>query len=105
MGNGGGVHKTPFQYFYIDSSFIRVLMMEGLLTFLALVGLLLLINHRFFKAHAYSLVIGMTLMILSSVIDQHLLELAFNVVFLGALADLSYWKQPFGLKTKSQLQA
>ncbi|KRL98486.1 hypothetical protein [Liquorilactobacillus satsumensis] len=104
MGNGG-VHKTPFQYFYIDSSFIRVLMMEGLLTFLALVGLLLLINHRFFKAHAYSLVIGMTLMILSSVIDQHLLELAFNVVFLGALADLSYWKQPFGLKTKSQLQA
>ncbi|KRL05746.1 hypothetical protein [Liquorilactobacillus oeni] len=90
MGNGG-LHETPFQYFYIDSSFIRVLMMEGFLAFVALGFLFYICYRRFFKVKAYPLVIGMALLILSSVIDQHLLELAFNVLFLGALADLTYW--------------
>lgn len=89
---GGGIHNQPFYYFYIDVSFIRLLMMEGLLAFLALIVFMYFLNRRYSRAYANPLILAMLMVIISSAVDQHLFELSFNIVFLGLFANISYWK-------------
>lgn len=89
-GNGG-IHTGPFNYFFIDSSFIRVLMMHGFVAFVCVISLLLFLSHRFLSKKAYALEIALFFVVLSSAIDQHMLEISYNILFVAALADISYW--------------
>ncbi|WP_056970913.1 hypothetical protein, partial [Liquorilactobacillus vini] len=91
-GNGG-IHHKAFNYFYIDSSFIRILLMEGIFVFLALMFLLWFLFKRYYQLNLMLFVIALILIVLSSVIDQHLNEMSFNVVLLSALANLDYWQK------------
>ncbi|KRM92628.1 hypothetical protein [Liquorilactobacillus cacaonum] len=91
QNGNGGVHNQPFAYFYIDVSFIRVLMMEGIVAFFVLLVVIYFLYKKFYNGKNYSLLIWLLLAIVSSLIDQHLYELSFNIIFLGLFADLSYW--------------
>lgn len=92
VGNGG-IHHGTFDYFFIDVSFIRVLIMLGSFCFVVLLYFLWYLLKRYEHLQLYSFTLGLLLVILSSVIDQHLLELSFNIIFLSAFADLSYWQR------------
>lgn len=92
VGNGG-VHHGAFDYFFIDVSFIRVLMMLGFFCFVVLLYFMWYLFKRYEQLQLYSFTIALLLVILSSVIDQHLLELSFNILFLSAFADLSDWQR------------
>ncbi|MDN2453301.1 hypothetical protein [Lactobacillus sp. UCMA15818] len=93
QNGNGGVHNQPFDYFYIDVSFIRVLMMEGILAFFVLLAVIYFSYRKFYNENNFILIVWLVLAILSSLIDQHLYELSFNIVFLGLFADLSYWRK------------
>lgn len=93
QNGNGGVHNQPFDYFYIDVSFIRVLMMEGILAFFVLLAVIYLSYRKFYNEKSFVLIVWLLLAILSSLIDQHLYELSFNIIFLGLFADLSYWRE------------
>ena len=91
QGNGG-VHNGMFHYFFIDCTFVRVLMMNGLITFMFFMGSLCYILNRFMKYKAYSLVIVLVLIVISSLIDHHMTEMSFNIIFLAMFANIDYFK-------------
>ncbi|GET16450.1 hypothetical protein [Ligilactobacillus agilis] len=91
VGNGG-LHGRAYDYFFIDCSYIRVLMMNGLVSFILLMILILGLIRYFLSVKSYTLVLALLFVILSSVIDQHLLEISFNCLFLAVFADITYFK-------------
>ena len=90
----GGSNGKVFDYFYIDCSYIRVLMMFGAFVFLLLVAYLLYLSHRFMTSEMYALEITLILVALSSLIDQHMWEISYNILFLATFADLKGFKKP-----------
>jgi hypothetical protein len=90
-GNGG-LQTHPFHYFFIDCTFVRILMMNGLIVFILLIGALCYMLNRFMENKAYTLIVAMILIVISSLIDHHMPELAFNVVFLAMFANIDYFK-------------
>lgn len=90
-GNGG-IHKAAFEYFYIDSSFIRILMMQGLICFILIILTIGYLSNYYMSKRLFPLEIALIFMVLSSIIDQHLMEVTFNCLFLTLLADKSFLK-------------
>lgn len=88
----GGNTKTVFDYFYIDCSYIRILMMLGAFVFLLVVGYLLYLSHMFISKKYYSLEITLILIAISSLIDQHMWEISYNIIFLATFANLNSFK-------------
>lgn len=88
----GGIHKKIIDYFYIDSSLVRVLLMQGLIVYIILICLMLRDMKIFIKNKQFSLAIALFFIIASSAIDQHLIEITFNFVFLASFANIDYFK-------------
>ncbi|MDV7757660.1 hypothetical protein [Liquorilactobacillus mali] len=92
QNGNGGLHSHPFDYFYIDVSFIRLLMMEGILAFFVLLFVIYFLYRKFYNGKSFVLIVWLLFAIISSLIDQHLFELSFNVIFLGLFANIDYWR-------------
>lgn len=88
----GGIHKKIIDYFYIDSSLVRILLMQGLIVYIILICLMLRDMKIFVKNKQFSLAIALFFIIASSAIDQHLIEITFNFVFLASFANIDYFK-------------
>ena len=69
-------------------------MMFGAFVFLLLVAYLLYLSHRFMTSEMYALEITLILVALSSLIDQHMWEISYNILFLATFADLKGFKKP-----------
>lgn len=92
-GNGGANHNENYKYFFIDSSFMRVLMMNGLVCFILVVIAIWFMSKRFIQENAISLEICLLLVIISSIIDQHMIEISFNVLFLAFFANNAFFSE------------
>ena len=90
-GNGG-LHHGIYAYFYIDSSYIRILMMNGLFCFILVIGTMLWLSNKFLNEKMFALELALIFMALSSIIDQHLLEISFECIFLALLANNQAFK-------------
>ncbi|GAJ26292.1 hypothetical protein JCM15457_1215 [Liquorilactobacillus sucicola DSM 21376 = JCM 15457] len=93
QNGSGGTDKKVINYFFIDSSFIRVLMMYGVVMFIITMGIIIFLSHRFMLKNCFALEIGLILVVLSSIIDQHLWELSFNLLFLATFSNIDYFKE------------
>lgn len=102
-GNGG-IHVDKFKYFFIDSSYVRHLMMNGLIAFTVVMVILCIMLTKFTKRRAYSLVVYLLFVVVSSIIDQHMLEISFNFVFIAFLADIRYFEADNASKSRSLLK-
>ena len=89
QNGNGGIHKGPFDYFFIDCSFLKILMMNGIVSFFILLGGIYYLLKRALKNQAYSLAMAVLLVILSSLIDHHMLEISYNIIFMALLADIT----------------
>lgn len=76
-------------YFYIDSSFIRLMIIYGLVAVAFFVGVMLIIGLRSTLQKDYRLAAVMMMLAISCVIEQHLLNLAFNPFLIALLAEVS----------------
>ncbi|AIR11248.1 hypothetical protein [Ligilactobacillus salivarius] len=88
----GGIHKEKFNYFFIDVSYLRVLMFGGVVAFVALVIMLIYLANKFMNDKTICLLVALLFAALSSLIDQHLMELSYNIIFIAMLTNNDYFK-------------
>ncbi|WP_137597315.1 hypothetical protein [Paucilactobacillus kaifaensis] len=81
---GGQLH----QYFMLDSSFIRLLLIYGIVLFLLIITAVSYTALRAIKIGNFALVAVLFLVALSCLIDQHMLELAYNPFYISIYASV-----------------
>ena len=90
-GFGGGFKVVD--YFYIDSSYVRTLMMHGIIIFALMFLLFYLLFTRFRQEKLYYWSICLLLVVLTAGIDQHMWDVSYNFVFLALFANLNGSRQ------------
>lgn len=90
IGNGG-LHKGYYEYFFIDCSYVRILMMMGIASFFIFLFAIMYLFMKFYKIGSMTLVAVLILVLLSSIIDHHLLEISFNPFLLAVMADVGFF--------------
>lgn len=90
-GFGGGFKVVD--YFYIDSSYVRTLMMHGIIIFALMFLLFYLLFTRFRQEKLYYWSICLLLVVLTAGIDQHMWDVSYNFVFLALFANLNRSRQ------------
>ena len=93
QNGNGGIHHGPFDYFFIDCSFLRILMMNGSVAFVIVVWMICFLSKKFMNNGFLALEIALILVVLSSLIDHHMDELSFNIMFMALFSNLSWFKQ------------
>ena len=91
--NGFGGGFKVLDYFYIDSSYVRTLMMHGIIIFALLFLLFYLLFTRFHQEKLYYWSICLLLVVLTAGIDQHMWDISYNFVFLALFANLDRPRQ------------
>lgn len=71
-----------FHYFMLDSSYIRILIMYGLVFFVTLIVLISVYSFYDVRKKSYIMPAIFMLIALSSIVEQHMLEIAYNPFFL-----------------------
>ena len=95
LGGNSGLqifHHNNAGYFFIDSSYIRLIMIYGIVATLIYVLIMVAVSIKGVKLQVYQLTAVMLVVTLSCLVEQHLLELSFNPFLLALLAGISYEK-------------
>lgn len=106
-GWGGPMgHHFPqsFHYFYIDSSYMRLVIIYGVLIGLIILAVMSLIAFTSTKQRGYCLAAIMLLVAIHSIIEQHLFEISFNPFLLALLSDNAYLKNSLGENNGTEKQ-
>lgn len=75
-------------YFFIDSSYIRLILMYGLLTTFVVLIIMTLVSIKGVVYHRYELTAILLVVTFSCLVEQHMLELSFNPFLLAFLANI-----------------
>lgn len=78
-------------YFYIDSSFIRLAIIYGLIMLLFVIIVVTLIGMRSVSVQGYCLAGIMLLLTVSCIIEQHILDISYNPFLVAFLASNAYY--------------
>lgn len=81
--------NAQFSYFFIDSTFIRLFVIYGAILGIFIISVLVIISVRETLKHNYVFPAIILIITISSLIDQHLLEITFNPFLLALLANTS----------------
>lgn len=95
FGGNGGLRifgHSRVDYFYIDSSYIRLVMIYGIIAALIYVTIVTLVSLKGIKHHVYKLAAVILVVTISCLIEQHLLELSYNPFLLALFAKILYRK-------------
>lgn len=79
--------NARFKYFFIDSTFIRLFVIYGAVLGIFIISVLVIISVRETLKHNYVFPAIILIITISSLIDQHLLEITFNPFLLALLAN------------------
>ena len=74
-------------YFYIDSSYLRLVMIYGVIVAFIMVGVMMTISIRSIVKENYVITVILLVVTLSCFVEQHLLELSYNPFLLILLAN------------------
>lgn len=80
--------NAAFKYFFIDSSYIRLMVIYGIIVGLALCIIMLIISVKGTLSQNYVLPAIILLISISSIIDQHMIEITYNIFVLALLANV-----------------
>ena len=88
-GNGGALHlKDGVEYFFLDSSYINILLQYGILVLAMLTVLSVWIMFRLMKAQMPGRMFILMVVFLCCVMEQHLMEIAYHPFWLMALTGM-----------------
>lgn len=101
FGGSGGFHSfyttaMGKQYFYIDSSFVRLFVIYGIVIGIGAVAVMSIIALQSVIKHDYCIAGIMLVVSISCVIEPHLLDVAFNPFLMALLAANVYYRQKNG---------
>lgn len=82
----GGSTTPPDVYFFLDSSYVLILIRYGILVFIAVMVIFVLSSMRALKQKDTVLLWILTLIAIQCMIEHHLLEIAYNPVLLFVLS-------------------
>lgn len=85
-GETGAMHAYR-EYFYIDSSYVQLIFINGVVMYLIVITLIVMSTYQFFKDKKYVLVISIVLVCISSMIDDLLLNMSYNIFLLSIIAN------------------
>ncbi len=80
-------HHGNIGYFYIDSSYLRLIMIYGIIVTLIIVGVMIALSIRGVMRRDYALTAVLFIVTISCFVEQHLLELSYNPFLLALLAN------------------
>ena len=80
QGNGGST-ETPSNYFFLDSSYISILLQYGLIIFMMILILWGIIGFRARKEKDWVLLWILAMIAFQSIMEQHLLDISYNPFF------------------------
>lgn len=103
QNGNGGIHHGWFDYFFIDCSFLRVLMMNGFVSFVILITSLCYLSNKFMKGKYYCLELALILIIISSLIDQHLMDISFNILFMAIYTNLNEFREHKSIVSRDKI--
>ena len=78
-------------YFFIDSSFIRLAIIYGLVIGVFVIIVMLLIGMRSISTRGFCLAAIILLLGISCMVEQHLLDISYNPFLIALLADNAYY--------------
>ena len=87
QGNGGTV-ETQTNYFFLDSSYLFILLQYGILIFALILIIILFINYRAQINRDYILIIAVGIMAVQCMVEHHLMDVAYNPFLWAAFAEL-----------------
>lgn len=79
-------NNDPQSYFFIDSSFLKLFIVYGVLLGILVIGIMMFISWRGITSHKYLFPAIILMVTISSMIDHHLMEITFNPFLLSLLA-------------------
>lgn len=79
--------NTFSDYFWLDSSFMRIIFCDGIVIFVIVLLLSLFIQYRAFKSENYLFMFIMCVIALDCTIEHHLTDISYNFIFMLALTD------------------
>lgn len=89
-GNQGAKNFKAFgmdkHYFFIDSSFVRLLIIYGLIAFVLVLVIMSMLGYYSVKCHDFIFATVMVMVALSSVIEQHFLDISYEPFLIALLA-------------------
>lgn len=85
-------HNANIGYFYIDSSYLRLVMIYGIIATIVVLAIMVTTSLKGIFAHDYALTAIILVVTLSCFVEQHLLELSYNPFLLALLASLNMSK-------------
>lgn len=81
------LYELSTSYFYLDSSFIRMLLVWGFLIFIFVIVAIIFITVRDTKQRRYALPAIFLLIAINSVLEPHILQIIYNPFLLALLAN------------------
>ena len=76
--SNGGSTETPLNYFFLDSSYISILLQYGLIMFVMILILWGIIGLRARKEKDWVLLWILAIIAFQSIMEQHLLDISYN---------------------------
>jgi len=80
--------ERSVEYFYLDSSFIQILLKHGIVVVSTILILATYIQYKAFKAENYIFMFIMSVIALDCTIEHHMMDISYNMIFLLALTDV-----------------
>ncbi|MBA4699316.1 MAG: hypothetical protein H2212_07750 [Ruminococcus sp.] len=87
IGNGNK-WTTPVNYFFLDSSYLFVSLLYGILVLGVILLLFLIMSFRARKEKDWTLLWLIALMSLQCIVEHHIMDISYNVLLWGTLACL-----------------
>lgn len=91
-GNGGTTEKVT-SYFFLDSSYLYILLQFGLVVLVAVLTCWCLISFQGIREKDWFLLAAVALIALQCTVEHHMMMIAFNPFFMALLADRSTEKR------------
>ena len=100
FGGKGGV-GFPNNYFYIDCSYVSILLSMGLLTLIAIIIMWMIITYRTTKNGDHILAVILSITALHCFMENNIFNISYNPFFLLLFAgETLVYPDPFGVRTK-----
>lgn len=87
MGGQQGLHQNFTQYFYIDNSFIQILVIDGLVLLLIVLMLIALFFIKWHRQKKYILEIALLFICMASIVEDSLVSSATSIIFVIMVAN------------------
>ena len=93
-GNGGeGVQASKGKYFFLDCSYVNILLCLGIMALIAVILIMTINCFRAWETENWLLLGVLIIVCIDSIMEHHLAEIAYNPFLLMPLADLSWMKE------------